>query len=321
MKFPFANSEKATEKKLADAVASRDAIAKRLAEAQGAVVERGEALQRLASENATDAALAAGEGFLQEAQRRVATWLPTLAEKEQIVAKLESGLSDAAEKRLRRETSAAIEAIADSLEDAIKSFEAGATALLESAKRSSVVIGDAVGLEKWTAGLLVETPPAVTMTAELLRTRAVHVLNALNNTPAAMPTANKPFALPVVERPVTKHVFCMKQVRWTAPEGKRFAPKYTVLDLPPDVANRALALKACTPIPGDEWAAYKGTYVPFSHHRESIDLDADAVEGETSPTGPLYGKTPQPKAFGHSPNPDFVETVGAPRLMRVGGTS
>jgi hypothetical protein len=325
MKFPFANPEKATDKKLADAVASRDAIAKRLAEAQGAVVERGEALQRLARESATDPALAAGEASLQEAQRRVATWLPTLAEKEQIVAKLESELAAAAEKKLRRETSIAIEALADEVEQAGELFSAGAVALAEAVKRAAAVIMDARSLQNYTETVVLEVPPSVEQTATLLRTQAVHVLHALNNTPAEMPTPNKPVIAPVQDaKPVTVRVFSMQQVRWTGPKGHRFAPKYTVLDLPPDVADRALALKACTPVPGNEWATYKETYVPFSHHQPAINLDGDAVEGETKPTGPLYGEVPQPAAFGRygeHATQEFVETIGVPRLMVIGGKS
>jgi len=322
MKF-FPNSERAAEKKVADTRIARDALATRLAAAQGGVVEASVALRQLAVQGADDAALAAGEAKLRASQDRVTTLSAGLIETEQHLATLAAAAADVADRKLRGQTSAAIEAVASDLEDAAKLFEAGASALLEAAKRSSAIISDAVGLEKYASGVVIETPPAVSATADMLRLRANHVLNSLHDAPAAMPTRNAPNIVPVAVQPVTKQVFCMKQVRWSAPEGQRFAPKYAILDLPPDVADRALALKACTPIPGDEWATYKGTtYVPFNHHAEAINLDADAVaEGDTAPTTPPYGKAPMPKAFGHTPNPDFVETIGAPRLMRVGRTS
>jgi hypothetical protein len=280
MKF-FPNPEKAAEKKLADTRASRDALATRLAAAQGAVAESRAALQRLAVEGADDTALAAGEATLRASQDRVTTLGAGLAETEQHLATLSAAAADVADRKMRGQTSAAIEAVASDLEEAAKLFEAGAGALLKSAKRASAILTDAVGLEKFTSGVLIETPPAVAMTSEMLRTRASHVLNSLNDAPAAMPTPNKPFVKVLEAKPPTKNVFAMRHVRWSAPEGLRFASKYAVLELPLDVADRAIENGICKPIPSEEWRAYNGTYLRFDA-RNAVSLD-DKPETGTEP--------------------------------------
>jgi hypothetical protein len=319
MKF-FADPQKAAEKKLADTRASRDALAARLAAAQGAVVECTTALQRLAVEGADDAALAAGEATLRDTERRVSTLTPAVAEIEKLLATLEADRAEANDKKTRAATNAEVLALADELVEAGASYDASTAILAEVSTRALAVSFEANGLAVFTASSRIEVAAAIPVIGEVLRQHGRRVLDG--SEPAAFPTPEVPFVADVVVQPVTKQVFCMKQVKWTTPEGLRFAPKYAILELPPDVADRALALKACTPIPGDAWAAYKGTYVPFSHHREAINLDIDTAT-ETAPTGPLHGKAPMSKAFGHIPNPDFVETIGPVRQMRIvaGGAS
>jgi hypothetical protein len=243
---------------------------------------------------------------------------PALAEIEKLLVQIEADRTEMLDKKTRTATALATNALADEMTEAHASYDASTSALNEVCSRALAVTMEANGLSVFLTSSLIEVAAAVPVLGEVLKQHARAVLNG--SAKAEMPTPEKPFVAPVEVQPVTTQVFVMKQVRWTAAEGQRFAPKYAILDLPPDVADRALNLKACTPIPGPEWAAYKGTYSPFNHHAEAINLDAEAVEGETlSPTAPPYGKAPMPKAFGR--NSDFVETIGAPRLMRVGGTS
>jgi hypothetical protein len=280
MKF-FPNPEKAAEKKVADTRISRDALATRLAAAQGGVVEANVALRQLAVQGADDAALAAGEAKLRASQDRVTTLSAGLIETEQHLATLAAAAADVADRKLRGQTSAAIEAVASDLEDAAKLFEAGASALLEAAKRSSAIISDAVGLETYASGVVIETPPAVAMTAEMLRTHANHVLNSLNDAPAAMPTPAKPFVKVIEAKPPTKSVFTMRHVRWSTPEGNQFRPMYSTIELPLDVADRALQNGFCKPVPGAEWRSFTGTYVRFDA-MNAVSLD-DKAETEADP--------------------------------------
>jgi hypothetical protein len=312
----YPNREKVAEKKLADTRTSRDALAARLAVARGAVAESNTALQQLAVQGADDAALAAGEAMLRDTERRVSTLAPALAEIEKLLVTLEADRAELLDKKTRTATAAAANELADELIEAGAAYDASTAILAEVSIRALAVSFEANGLAVSMASSRIAVAAAIPVIGEVLRQHGRRVLNG--SEPAKFPTPEAPFVADVVVRPVTKQVFCMKQVKWTTPEGLRFAPKYAILELPPDVADRGLALKACTPIPGDAWATYKGTYVPFSHHREAInlDLDVDAVaEGE--PTGPLYGKAPMSKAFGHIPNPDFVETIGPVRQMRI----
>jgi hypothetical protein len=299
------------------AKANCDRLALKLHEAEANVIATKSLAQRAALDG-DDGGLDAAEAAERAALHRHGTLSAAHAESEKLLALLESQLETMADQKLRAATRVAALALADELIEAHASYDASTSALNEVCSRVLAVTTEANGLVTFLTSSLIEVAAAVPVVGEVLKQHARAVLNG--SAKAEMPTPEKPFVAPVEVQPVTTQVFVMKQVRWTAAEGQRFAPKYAILDLPPDVADRALALKACTPIPGPEWAAYKGTYSPFNHHAEAINLDAEAVEGETlSPTAPPYGKAPMPKAFGR--NSDFVETIGAPRLMRVGGTS
>jgi hypothetical protein len=298
-----------------EARATRDRLALKLSEAETSVIATKNLAQRAALDG-DDGGLDAAEAAEHAALRRLSTIGAAFTQSEKLLALLEAQIETMADQKVRAATAAAATALADELIEAGAAFDTSTAILVEVAGRAAAVTMEASGLAVYTASSLVQVAAATPVIAEVLRQHGRRVLSGLE--PAVFPTPEKPFVADVVVQPVTKQVFCMKQVKWTTPEGIRFAPKYAILDLPPDVADRGLALKACTTIPGDEWATYKGTYVPFSHHREAInlDLDVDAVaEGE--PTGPLYGKAPMSKAFGHIPNPDFVETIGPVRQMRI----
>jgi hypothetical protein len=297
------------------AKANVDRLAGKLTVAEQAVIVSKQAAQRAALDG-DDGRLDAAEAAERAALHRHSTLSAAHVEAGKLLAHLESQIAEMNDTKLRKQTAAEAEALADELTEAGAAYDLSTKLLSEVSERCLAVTLEARGLAIFTASSRVEVANAIPIVAGFVRGHARAVLD--HQMPAVMPLPPAPIVVPaVVAPPVLKQVFCIKQVRWTALEGKRFAPKFTILELPPDVADRALALKACTPIPGDAWAKYKGTYVPYSHHQESIDLDADAVEGETLPDD----KAPQPKASGHSPNPGFIETIGEPRLVRIGGTS
>jgi hypothetical protein len=92
--------------------------------------------------------------------------------------------------------------------------------------------------------------------------------------PATLPP---PDAIVVPERgmaPITKRLFSMKAVKWTVDGNLRYAPKYAQVDLPPAVADRALAIHACVEMTSEACRKFHGTHVAGSGNPEdNVSLD------------------------------------------------
>jgi hypothetical protein len=262
--------EKSVIKDRDTAKANRDRLAAKLHEAEANVIATKSAAQRaaLAGDDGTLDAAEAAEGA---ALRRHGTIVVAHAKAEEVLALLEGQVDATLDAKVRAATAAAIEAIADEIEKSGESFAIGAAALAEAAKHAALVTPDAAGLANFASNVMVELPPSIVMTAEMLRAHAAAVLSGAAL--AAMPTP-EPIVKPVkLVQAATSRVFSTKQVTWSTPDGMRFAPKYVVLDLPPDVATRALKLGACSAVPGEAWRAYKGTHAAFNDFADTVNLD------------------------------------------------
>jgi hypothetical protein len=262
--------EKSVVKDRDTAKANRDRLAAKLHEVEANVIANKSAAQRAAL-TGDDGALDAAEAAEAAALRRHGTIVVAHAKAEEVLALLEGQVAAMLDAKVRAATAAAIEAIADEIEKSGESFAIGAAALAQAAKHAALVTPDAAGLANFAANVMVELPPSIVMTAQMLRSQVAAVLSGA--APAAMPTTEavvKPVAL---VQPAISRVFSTKQVTWSTPDGVRFAPKYVVLDLPPDVAARALKLGAGSAVPGEVWRAYKGTHVPFNQLADTVSLD------------------------------------------------
>jgi hypothetical protein len=176
MKF-FQNPEKSAEKKLADMRTARDALAARLAAAEGAVAESDAALRQLAVQGAEDAALAAGEAKLRDTERRVATLAPALAEIDKLLVTLEAERAEMLDKKLRAATAAVTNKLAAEMIEAGAAYDASTAALNEVCTRAQAVIFEATGLSAFTASSRVEVGAAIPVVAEVLRQHGRAVLN------------------------------------------------------------------------------------------------------------------------------------------------
>jgi hypothetical protein len=143
-----------------------------------------------------------------------------------------------------------------------------------------LITTEARGLSVFSQSARIEVSAAVAVVAELLRQHGRAVLNGL--VPARLPTPETPYVGPVEVKPNTTRVFSVKQVKWSAPEGERFASKYSVLDLPPSVADRALSLRACVTLTDDTYRTFRGSYAPFNKDRETVML-GEAIESDAAP--------------------------------------
>jgi hypothetical protein len=200
-----------------------------------------------------------------------------------LVASLEDATAQAADKKLRSETSAAIEAIADEVERAGAAFDAGAAVLAETTGRAAAIIYDATGLQVFTANVRSEVPAAIKMIASILRDRAHATISG--TAPASLPKvalAPKPVQLPP---PAIETVFFLRAAKWTDVEGKlHLIPKFGDGELPPEIAARALALGAAVPIDDPRRRQFGCQSLPLPNVEWCTNLDnSDAAPNTAEP--------------------------------------
>ncbi len=282
---PFkADAAKRLERNLAAACSTRDKLAERLKAAELAVTERQAAAQQLARDAADDAALDVAEAASRNASERVATLSAALAETKQEVARLERERDDLADRKLRAETAAAIEAMADEIVKAGAAFDAGATQLVESSSRVAAIVLDGHGLQAFAMNARAEVPAAVAMIAKLLQDCARATI--AGTAPAALPQAAP---VPEPEQPPppprTEQLFLMRHVKWTDAAGQlRFGPQFVDAELPPEAAARALKSGAAIVMTDPRRKQLHGTKAPrLPDPSWCLDLDQDPASPTTEP--------------------------------------
>ena len=236
---PFkADAAKRLDRDLDNASAAHMKLTARHAAAEAAVIERRAEAQALARDGADDAALDTAEAAHRGAQDRVITLAAALAETTQQVAALERSVADLADRKLRAETGAAIDKMADEMEKAGKAFDLGAEELATISQRVADIVLDGHGLQAFSMKVRAEVPAAVEMIAGLLRERARATL--AGTAAAALPKPETPPA-PQAPPPKTERVFLRQDVKWTDASGQlRLAPQFSDAELPPAAAGRAL---------------------------------------------------------------------------------
>jgi hypothetical protein len=212
MKF-FPTPEIKAEKKLADARASRDALAARLVAAQSAVVQSSTALHQLAVQGAEDAALAAGEAKLRDTERRVSTLAPALAETEKLLVSLEADRVETLDKKTRAATATMTNELADELVEVAGAHDTTTAALHEVCSRALLISMESQGLVIFTASSRIEVAAAAEVVATCLREHGRAVLNRLapaempRPTPPVIEPVAKPVAEPEAAKPASPPVF------------------------------------------------------------------------------------------------------------------
>jgi hypothetical protein len=239
----FRTSEKSVVKDRDTAKANRDRLAATLHEAEANVVATKSAVQRAALAG-DDGTLDAAEAAEAASLRRHGTIAGARAKAEEVLAVLEGQVAAALDAKVRAATAAAIEAIADEIEKSGDSFAIGAAALAEAAKHAALVTPDAAGLSNFASNVMAELPPAIRMTAQMLRSQAAAVLTGA--APAAMPTPEAVVKPVVLVQPLTRRLFATRPVKWTDAAGQlRISPQFADVDLPIACADRAIVAKAC----------------------------------------------------------------------------
>jgi len=246
---PFkTDNAKKLDRDLDTARAALAKLAARHAAAESAILERRAEAQSLARDGADDGMLDIAEAALRGAQDRVVTLAAALADTKQQVVTLERVRAELADKKLRLETAAALDELAEELGRAGAAFDTGATQLVDINYRIAPIILDAHGLQAFAMNARAEVPAAVEMIARLLRERAAATL--AGTAPAKLQTvAPEPAAAPPPPVPETERVFLQRHVKWTDTAGAvHLGQQYTDADLPRTVAARALKTGAAVPM-------------------------------------------------------------------------
>lgn len=263
------------EKKLEAARASRDKLAERLTAAELAIVEHQAAAQRLARDGALDAQLDDAEAALRASRDRRDTLSTALADLNQKVAALERERDELADRQLRAETAAVIEALAVEITTVGTAFDAGLSKLGEACGRAAELVYDAKGLEVFAVRVRSEVPATLEMISRLLRDRARATIDG--SAPATLPGAVvEPKPLPP---PTTERVFLIRHVKWTnAARQLCIAEAIFDADLPIAVAARALKSGAALQLSDPRRRKLGGTRasrVPDPKFCESLDADSE----------------------------------------------
>lgn len=279
---------------LQSAITKRDDLDRRLKSAETRVVECRDAAHTLARDGADDKALDVAEAALRAAQDRVATLTVALGDLRKDVAGLEAVINAANDKRERAATAAAIERIALDLVEAGKTFDEAAARLAAAARRASDIVLDANGLTAYALNAAAEVPAAISMINDVLRHRAVLVING--SAPAALPQPEKPQTRPVlVEAPKLERVFAIRHLRFTDSDGIiRRAPKMHAVDLKPEHASRAISRALAIRIDDPRVKQLSGTFgAQLPNLSWCVNLDSDEaatdapVDTTPSSTAPI----------------------------------
>jgi hypothetical protein len=281
--FQKSNPEKTAEKTATDTRASRDATAARLAVARGAVIECTTALHQLAIQGADDAALAGGEAKLLDAERRVSTLAPALAEIEARLATLEVRRAEMLDGKTRAATNAATLALANELIEAGRAYDASTALLNEVCTRALAITMEANGLVVFTASSRIEVKVATEVVAEELRQHGRAVLNGLAKAEMPKPAPPAVKVVPVAPEPLTR-VFATRAVRWRDADGaERCSGKFLDIDVTAAQAQRALASGAALPMSDPARKANLGSWPGHVSINACFDLDKNQAGPQHDP--------------------------------------
>jgi hypothetical protein len=266
-----------------NAKANRDRLAVRLTDAEEAVISSKSAAQRAALDG-DDGALGHAEIAESAALRRLSTITAAHAESENLLALLESQIAATLDKKQRVSTAAETNAMADELIQAAAGFEIAVAILADVSSRAALISFEATGVATFATTSRLEVAAAVEVVSGLLREHAKQVLAG-----AAPATLRQPEAIVVpakVAAPPTVRLFSMKPIKWSTPDGLRFAPKYAQVDLPPGgVADRALKIGACVAMDSVQCRTFAGTHVPGSGNPEdNVSLDDGGEAAAPAPS-------------------------------------
>jgi hypothetical protein len=283
------------EKKLSNAMAARDRLIARLAEAEAAVIALRTAAEQLAIDGATEEALDTAEAKTRAKVDRTATLRAALATSETLVSNLERERNALSDRKQRDETAAAAELLAREIITATKALDDAAATLMDCTARAIPVVYEASGLHNLAKICHTEGLTAAGHVAKLLRVHAAAVLRS--EAPATMKMPDAPFVEPIAVEAAVVQLFCMRPVKWRDANGKQVvAQKFTDAELTPQAAKRALSENACVRMNDSLRRQHHGTTPGHADPRLALDLDADPAS--IPQTAPIQHSAFEPAVVG-----------------------
>jgi predicted nucleic acid-binding Zn-ribbon protein len=225
---------------LSASIAKRRDIETRLSRAETKAAECLEAVNDLTRDAADDAAVAAALVAKRASEDLVTAWQTSLADVSEKVLDLQDALKELDDQKMRKETSAAIEAISKRFVDDGTAVDIAIGKFIESTRRIADFVPDARGLEHYLTNAKAEIPLAVTLIAQIAQARAVATVAKTAPAALVMPEQIAPKLKTVPPAPTTARYFLSRNVAWfDAQGGKHCAPSLTDLDLPLHLVTKA----------------------------------------------------------------------------------
>ncbi|MGA2636108.1 hypothetical protein [Methylocella sp.] len=279
--------------------------------AQAALTQAQAAAHAVVRDGGNADALDRADAFVERARTRLATLSGGLRFIEEEIARIERGEVEEADRKLRTETAAAIEAKAARFAEILPAAMEAFRKVYEAAKDIEPLLGE-IGMIDLHRRLIAETPDAFGTIAAELRGRAALVLSGQGS--ATLP---QPFVAPVstAAGPVGRvNVFLLKHIMYFDRElGHLRRERFSQIDMPQDIAAKAVD-RGFAINPADErvkeLAKQRVGNVPEPH--ACIDLDGDDLTPkpfQRLPAGPAVLSA----GFDEIRKPSFALPVDAGR--------
>jgi hypothetical protein len=267
--------EKLLTDKIDAAKKNAERLAARLADAEQAVINAKTVSQACAL-SGDDTGLDAAEATERAAAQRHVTILAAHAEAGNLLADMETQLDSVNDKRVRTATAAATNNLADEIIEAGDNYLTATKLFHAVCARALTVSMELQGLETFTRASGTEVAAALPVVAEVLREYGRAVLQGFAK--AEMPLPEAPFKAVPITKPATRHLFALRAICWTEGDLMRIGRRYTDVDLPVEIAARAIKARVCVEMNDparnrQTLNAWPGTPSPES----CFNLDADAA--------------------------------------------
>jgi hypothetical protein len=234
--------EKLLTDKIDAAKKNAERLAARLLDAERAVINAKTVSQACAL-SGDDTGLDAAEATERAAAQRHVTILAARAEAGNLLADLETQLDSVNDKRVRAATAAATNNLADEMIEAGDNYLTATKLFHAVCSRALTVTQEAQGLEAFTRASGTEVALALPVVAEVLREYGRAVLQGFAK--AEMPVAEAPFKPVPITKPATRPLFATRGICWTENGQLRVGRKFTDVDLPVEIAARAIKARVC----------------------------------------------------------------------------
>jgi hypothetical protein len=154
------------------------------------------------------------------------------------VAEHESEIASIIDRRMRGETAAAVETMADTLAVAAEDFTAMAKILEDCARDASLLVLDSHGLTAFVMNVRAELPAAITVITRELRSYAQRVLGG--GTPASLPRHATEPKLTLIEPPRKTEVVALRNIKYVDATGVVCVGKLQRHSIPAALVDEAM---------------------------------------------------------------------------------